>query len=134
MSVKNHDAVASATPAMLHPRNRLEVVVNSTIAPETRVPAGWAAIDKAIVTEFTLPCMSRGTIICIIVCNKTLATGRDTAKTSALRAMNQKDPVGVNAISAYPEKAITIATTVVRIFFSNPFFTDISRPPHRIPP
>ena len=121
-------------PDRLQPMNRLDVAVNSTTAPEIRVPAGVAAIDRAMVTEFTLPCMSNGTTICIKVCNRTLATGMLKANTNALRAMNQNCPVGVRATSAYPNNETTMPPSAVATFLLNSFLTDIMSPPARIPP
>jgi hypothetical protein len=98
--VKNHDDIDTIMPSKLQLRKRYDVGVNWTIAPDMRVPTGCAAIDNAVVTEPTLPCMSRGTTICIIVCIKTFAIGMHSANIKAPRAMNQNDPRGVNAMSA----------------------------------
>ena len=61
---------------------------------------GDAAEASAPMTELTLPCISTGTTVCVIVCIETLAIGRQKAIIDALAAMNQNNPVGVSAIRA----------------------------------
>ncbi len=97
MSVKNHDSVSIDSPAAAHPIKKLDIPVRAAIAPEAIIPKGCAAEDSAISTEFTLPCSFTGTTVCIIVIYDTLIMGRPKAMISALKAINQKRPVGVSA-------------------------------------
>jgi hypothetical protein len=48
MSVKNHENIDIKMPKILQPKKRQDVVVNWTIAPERRIPAGWAAFERAL--------------------------------------------------------------------------------------
>jgi hypothetical protein len=91
-------------PTAAHPKNRYAVPVKTATTPERIMPNGWAAIANAIVTEETLPCMFNGIIVCIIVSSDTLTIGTKNAANKPLIAMNQNQPVGVNAIRAYPRK------------------------------
>lgn len=67
MSVNNHGNVKITVPTTAHIKKRLDVPVNSTIAPEIIIPKGCAAEDNAMSTEFTLPCISNGATVWIIV-------------------------------------------------------------------
>ncbi len=119
---------------MAHPKKRLAVSVYSTIAPERIMPNGDAAVARAPRTEVTLPCISMGTTVCLIVWIDTLATGMQKAMVSPAIAMNQNCPAGVRAIRAYPRKMTYIETTAANIFLLKPFTTSINSPPARTPP